>query len=157
MSNGATQSLHPDFYSLQFPFLASRKQDVVLSDYFLQRKGFFETMEKLKEKRKKKVVIIGGSHSGFSAAWLLLNGPASMLHNSHEKPTCSYDYDRKGKYHFPDAVFKTMHECTRCCVCQYVNKSKGKNKPKCACICKCFGFFKNQEWGFDYENDRIDF
>ena len=27
-------------------------------------------------KRRPKVVIIGGSHSGFSCAWLLLNGPA---------------------------------------------------------------------------------
>jgi hypothetical protein len=27
-------------------------------------------------------VIIGGSHSGFSAAWLLLNGPATFNSNN---------------------------------------------------------------------------
>lgn len=30
-----------------------------------------------KEKKKLKIVIIGGSHSGFSCAWILLNGPAN--------------------------------------------------------------------------------
>ena len=32
-----------------------------------------------------------------------------------------------------------------------------KGKRTCTCVCKCFGFFRNQEWGFDYEKDLIDF
>lgn len=30
-----------------------------------------------KKKKKLKIVIIGGSHSGFSCAWILLNGPSN--------------------------------------------------------------------------------
>lgn len=37
----------------------------------------------IQEKKIKKVVIIGGSHSGFSAAWMLLHGPADILNNTH--------------------------------------------------------------------------
>ena len=110
LSNGASQNLHPEFFNW-FPFLSMRKNDVILSDYFLQRKGFFETMDLIKRGNKKKIVIIGGSHSGFSSAWMLLNGPASVLKNSHEKPSCSYAYDRSGKFQFPDAVFKTISDC----------------------------------------------
>jgi hypothetical protein len=34
-------------------------------------------MEKICQNKLKNIVIIGGSHSGFSCAWLILNGPAS--------------------------------------------------------------------------------
>ena len=46
-----------------------------------------ETVERIKNLNKKKIVIIGGSHSGFSTAWILLNGPADILHNTHVKPS----------------------------------------------------------------------
>ena len=60
----------------------------------------------------KKIVIIGGSHSGFSAAWMLLNGPADLLHNTHVKPSAAYDvFDRNKPFKFPDAVFKTIADC----------------------------------------------
>jgi predicted NAD/FAD-binding protein len=45
-------------------------------------------VEKINREKIKKIVIVGGSHSGFSAAWILLNGPADVLHNSHVKPSC---------------------------------------------------------------------
>lgn len=57
-------------------------------------------------------MILGGSHSGFSAAWMLMNGPADILKNTHVKPTVQYDvYDRNKKFKFPDAVYKTVNEC----------------------------------------------
>ena len=60
------------------------KQDrVVLSDWVLKRQGFNKIIKKINAEKIKKIVIIGGSHSGFSAAWMLLNGPADVLHNSH--------------------------------------------------------------------------
>ena len=44
-------------------------------------------------------MIIGGSHSGFSAAWMLLNGPADMMKNTVVKPTVQYDvYDRNKEF-----------------------------------------------------------
>ena len=68
--------------------MAERKEDVILSDYFLQRAGYIETMRRIKQENKKKIVIIGGSHSGFSAAFMLLNGPTSVLRNTVVSPTC---------------------------------------------------------------------
>ena len=47
------------------------------SDYVLQEEGFNNLITTLNLKPKKKVVIIGGSHSGFSCAWILLNKPSS--------------------------------------------------------------------------------
>ena len=39
-------------------------------------------MRRIKVEKKRRIVIIGGSHSGFSAAWMLLNGPSSVLKNT---------------------------------------------------------------------------
>ena len=86
LSNGGEQNIHPDFYNW-FPFLKTRTEDVLLSDYVLQKEGYMETVERIKNLNKKKIVIIGGSHSGFSTAWILLNGPADILHNTHVKPS----------------------------------------------------------------------
>lgn len=56
-------------------------------------------VEKINEKKMKKIVIIGGSHSGFSAAWMLLHGPADMMKNTSVKPTVQYDvYDRNKEF-----------------------------------------------------------
>lgn len=45
-------------------------------------------------KIKKNIVIVGASHSGMSAAWMLLNGPADLLHNTHVKPNCKTNYEK---------------------------------------------------------------
>lgn len=81
----------------------------MLSDNFLQRQGFNDIIQVIHQKKIKKIVIIGGSHSGFSAAWMLLNGPADILHNTIVKPTCAYDHINRGNpFKFPDAVFKSI-------------------------------------------------
>lgn len=41
-----------------------------------------DTIKMIKEKAIKKVVIVGGSHSGFSCAWMLLKGPTLINKNS---------------------------------------------------------------------------
>jgi hypothetical protein len=51
-----------------------------------------ETMSKARLEGIKKIVIIGGSHSGFSAAQMLLSGPTDLWHNTHIKPSCAKDY-----------------------------------------------------------------
>jgi hypothetical protein len=88
LSNGGQQAVHPDFFDW-FPFMKERKNDLFLSDYMLQEKGFKEVLQRLKDgsPSRRKIVIMGGSHSGFSAAWILLNGPADLLHNTHVTPT----------------------------------------------------------------------
>lgn len=52
--------------------------DFFHSDYVLQEAGFNHLINNLKLKEKKRVVILGGSHSGFSCAWMLLNGHIDM-------------------------------------------------------------------------------
>lgn len=133
LSHGGRQELHPDFYK-HFSCMQPRKDRVILSDTFLKRSRVLEHFRFIQDKKVKKVVIIGGSHSGFSAAWLLLNGPADIHNNAHAQ--CRYKA-------FPGAVFKTIADCSECCSCL----SKKKN---CGCVCICFGFFKYQNVAFDY-------
>ena len=87
VSHGGKQELHPEFFNW-FPCMQLKKDNVILADRFLKRQGFNQIIEKINAEKIKKVVIIGGSHSGFSAAWMLLNGPADVLHNTHVRPTC---------------------------------------------------------------------
>ena len=84
--------------------MAERKEDVILSDYFLQKAGFLATMRRIKSEGKKRIVIIGGSHSGFSAAILMLNGPSSLLRNTSVIPTVQHVYNKTGKFTFPGAA-----------------------------------------------------
>jgi hypothetical protein len=65
LSNGAKQKLHPLFETEWFP----KARNVILSDHFLTSAGYHAN------KDNRKITIIGSSHSGFSCAWLFLNGP----------------------------------------------------------------------------------
>lgn len=86
----------------------------------------------------KNIVIIGGSHSGFSAAWMMLNGPATFNRNNSIN-------SQKWKS-MPDAVYKSIPSCPECCACKETKKGTA---PKCNCVCKCFGYFKYEDWEFD--------
>ena len=46
---------------------------VLLSDFVLTQEGVAEVSQRLQKSSRKNVVIIGGSNSGFSVAWMLLN------------------------------------------------------------------------------------
>ena len=48
-----------------------------LSDSTLQEQGYKMLINNLINKKRKRVIIIGGSHSGFSCAWMLLNQPSN--------------------------------------------------------------------------------
>jgi IS1 family transposase len=72
--------------------------DFYHSDFVLQEKGYQSIIERLSAKKRKKVIIVGGSHSAFSCAWILLNEPA--------------DY-----YKFDSTTFykaKTCYSCRKC-------------------------------------------
>lgn len=57
---------------------------LILADDFLRKDGYNSFMQTLvSNPAKRKIVIIGGSHSGFSAAWVLLRGPAVFNHNKN--------------------------------------------------------------------------
>jgi len=62
-------------------------------------------MNMIKEKNLKKIVIIGGSHSGFSCAWMLLNGPAAYYNNN-----AGIFVDKE-----PNAQRKYIKNCLDCC------------------------------------------
>lgn len=55
----------------------------------------------------KKIVIIGGSHSGFSCAWMLLNGPSMYYKNN-----ANIYVDK-----IPYAQRKSIKNCFDCCHC----------------------------------------
>ena len=147
LSNGGSQSLHPEFFNW-FPFMKDRRGDLLTSDYVLQKQGFFDLVKRIREFNKKKIVIIGGSHSGFSTAWLLLNGPADILRNTHVKPSVQYVKENTGKFEFPGAPMREIKNCARCCGCSYLKK-KERKANSCKCMCRCYGFFRYQDWGFD--------
>jgi hypothetical protein len=52
---------------------ASRNAKLMTSDDVCTLAGIEQLKAKLENKDKKKIVIIGGSHSAFSAAWICLN------------------------------------------------------------------------------------
>ena len=136
--------------------MEKRKQDVILSDHFLQRQTFLFTMKRIKNERKRRIVIIGGSHSGFSVAWMLLHGPATLLKNTHIHTQCAEIYRKTGNFSFPEAVYKTSENCSRCCACSFTRNGKARG-AKCGCVCRCYGFFRYQDWGFDYQKDLPNF
>ncbi|MEH2155529.1 hypothetical protein [Nostoc sp.] len=69
-------------------------EKVLLSDFVLRQAGVNEMQKRLENSSSKKVLIIGGSHSAFAAAWSLLNkltgvnfseGDITILHRSKIK------------------------------------------------------------------------
>lgn len=78
-------------------------------------------MNKIKSNGYKNIVIVGGSHSGFSCAWMLLNGPATYNKNN--------SINNSAYSLFPDAPLKQISSCEDCCTC----KDKKKAESKCTC------------------------
>ena len=77
IAGGAKQGIDPRVTQEWFPSLNPER--LIASDAFLKKKVYLQQLGRLSDlsqTRRPKVVIIGGSHSGFSCAWLLLNGPA---------------------------------------------------------------------------------
>ena len=73
---------------------------MLLADDFLRKDVFNATIKRINQNKFKKIVIVGASHSGFSAAWLLLNGPATFNKNNSINSS-KYPF-------FPKAVLKTI-------------------------------------------------
>ena len=62
--------------------MRDRKDRVILSDHFMKKEVYKATMERIFRHKYKNIVIVGGSASGFSSAWLILNGPANYNTNN---------------------------------------------------------------------------
>ena len=108
----------------------------MLSDFVLKRKNFKSVVDFIHTHKVKKIVIVGGSHSGFSAAWMLMNGPADFKVNNALNQTST-------PAKFPEAQHKVRKDCSACCHCS-------TDQKQCACVCKCFGFFRYEPTDFDY-------
>lgn len=143
MANGGHQCFPPSFYK-DFPFLKQNRQNVVLSGQFLRQDTFKALMHRIKSNGFKNIVIVGGSHSGFSCAWMLLNGPATYNRNNSHNNTLHKS--------FPEAPLKQLGNCEDCCTC---NESKRKSDSKCSCQCLCLGYFVPKEWDFDHDKDLV--
>jgi hypothetical protein len=89
-------------------------------------------MKTISDNQYKNIVIIGGSHSGFSAAWLLLNGPAS-----YKEHNCI----QTDKWvNFPEGNRLRNRDCVNC-------NREGQEEDTCMCLGSEFEY---QEAGFDY-------
>jgi len=56
--------------------LDTKDERVFISDEILKKEGFMKFWSFILENKITEIDIIGGSHSGFSVAWMLLNGSA---------------------------------------------------------------------------------
>ena len=111
------------------------KEKVIISDHFLKREVYKSIMTRIKSQNLKNIVIIGGSHSGYSCAWMMLHGPTS--YNKHnflgtvKWPSFPESYKYRGK------------DCQFCCVCPRI--------AACECPCNCLGSeFEYTDFDFDY-------
>jgi hypothetical protein len=90
---------------------------LISSDAFLRPDLFNKKCTELKNivERPKKIVIVGGSHSGFSCAWMLINGPASHVNNALK-------VELKRAHLVPK---KHIKSCSECCNCFKNSKKQG--------------------------------
>jgi lysine/ornithine N-monooxygenase len=75
MASGGKQAVKSDLYN-EIVMLKG-EDNVYLSDSVLQREGYMKLHDNIISNNKRKIVIIGGSHSAFSCAWIMLNFPSS--------------------------------------------------------------------------------
>ena len=151
LSNGAHQNLHPLFYKQWYPKMNTKenRQKVVLSDDFLKIDKYKETMKLICDQKLTNIVIVGGSHSGFSCAWLMLKGPASYNQNNSIK--------LKQWQQYPKGHIVKNRGCPNCCLCsspkqQPIIAETDENKSNCSCTCYCLGgHIVYRENEFDYE------
>ena len=99
------------------------EKNFFLSDYILQEQGFKLFTNSLFSRNKKRVIIIGGSHSGFSCAWILINQPSSYKNILISDPNLTY-YTKFNK------------DCESCT----------QNKSFC-----CFGRTKDKNWDISHD------
>lgn len=90
--------------------MKGREERLLLSDEFLSRHHFLRLLKVIKDSGAKTITIVGGSHSGFSCAWLLLNGPATYKQLK----------SRNWEGGFPKMKIYQNKNCTNCegeCIC----------------------------------------
>ena len=124
------------------------RSKVILSDDFLKIDKYKETMKLISEKKLKNIVIVGGSHSGFSCAWLILKGPASYKFNN--------SMNLKKWQEYPKGYIVSNEGCQNCCVCSTpkppVIAETDQTKDSCKCTCYCLGgHIVYREHEFDYD------
>ncbi len=95
MSNGGRQTYNNFFNKI---VNIKGKDCIFESDYILQEEGYNQLMTKTKNSDSQSIVIIGGSHSGFSSAWILLNPPS----------------DYKKFYYGKDYLQRVKLNCNKC-------------------------------------------
>lgn len=126
LSNGGKPSIPREIFN------GVPKDKLITADYLLRREGFENFISTLiKNPAKRKIVIIGGSHSGFSSAWMLLNGPACYNHNKNGWKLIFDDLPTAKLY-----TCKWIEDCGNHILDSYT--SKPSKTPK---ECHCFGNF----------------
>lgn len=129
LATGGKQSFEHPYFS-QITNLKGEDR-VFHSDFILKQEGYEIITNQLisSSKSKKKVVIIGGSHSGFSSAWILLNGPTT-----YRNIKIGDDYEMKKE----------------------VNCEKCHHEENIENECICYGKVLDRNWNIDESvNNKI--
>jgi len=144
VASGGKPTIPKQVYD-HFPIERSK---IIMGDNFLRSSVYKEEMEKLRKLENPKVVIIGGSHSGFSAAHVLTHGPNVFNHNK------GYGKRKLELEEFPKSKLKKCLVKSHCCTC-----GKGVKGEECPCPCDCYGYFDTSSdcWGYDKETEIPDF
>jgi lysine/ornithine N-monooxygenase len=95
-ATGGKQTVKSNLYTEALKLLT--EENVFMSDWVLQKDGYIKLYENIVKNNKKRIVIIGGSHSAFSCAWIILNCPSS------------YNNIKLGE----DLIHRTCNRCEDC-------------------------------------------
>ena len=152
LANGGRSYVNPKSFKEITKII--KPSDFYTSDYILQENGYSKLITNLRSKRERKVVIIGGAHSGFSSAWILLNGPSNFKFQGKEFVSPS-----SGSYVCLNCVncnFNCLNEMPSNSYDKPLTNSSGKN-----CNKECFGKVHDRHWkneafetAKDFKNDK---
>ena len=73
LATGGKQRLPSDLEALG---IEANDPKFFVSDQIMMKEGFMRFKKYVVENQVEEVDIVGGSHSGFSVAWMMLNGSA---------------------------------------------------------------------------------
>lgn len=90
MASGGQQSVPEDVKLLGIK--PKINKNFFTSDEITKKEGFFKLLNYINNNKIKEISIIGGSHSGLSSAWMLLNGSAMYDYKENQQTQFNLDF-----------------------------------------------------------------
>ena len=90
MAGGGQQSVPEDIKLLGIK--PKINKNFFIADDIMKKEGFFKLLNFINNNKVKEISIIGGSHSGLSSAWMLLNGSAMYDYKENDQNKFNLDF-----------------------------------------------------------------